>query len=140
MANLKRRIPNELPPPATAPLPNDAPEWVALGSRRRALVDRVTAGEDVYLVEPTGSRTDTGGWFGQRRVWLAFTQASMVMTAAGSRPLCIQIPLTELSRTQYNVVTGDVVFAPAEPPLRQVSLTPVAAARVLAQIRRRERC
>ena len=71
MANLKRRIPNELPPPATAPLPNDAPEWVALGSRRRALVDRVAAGEDVYLVEPTGSRTDTGGWFGQRRVWLA---------------------------------------------------------------------
>ena len=136
----RRRIPDELPLPATAPLPGDAAVWRSLGSKRRTLVSRAAAGEDVYMLERTGSRADTGSWFGKRRVWLAFTPAAMVMIAAGPQPLCKRIPLAELVQTQYNVVTGDVVFAPAESSQRQVSLSPVAAARVLAQIRRRERC
>lgn len=136
----QRRIPDELPPPAQAPLSSDAAEWLALGTRRRSLVDRAAEGEAVYVLERTGSLTDTGGWLGKRRVWLAFTPTAMIVSALGPRPLSARIPLAELNRTQYNVITGDIVFAPAEPPLRQVSLSPMAAARVLAQIRRRERC
>lgn len=136
----RRRIPYELPAPVTTPLLDNAVVWRTLGSRRRALVARAANDEGVTLLERTGSRIDTGSWFGKRRVWLAFTPMAMVMVATGPQPLCARILLAELSQTQYNVVTGDVVFAPTEPPLRQVSLSPVAAARVLAQIRRREKC
>jgi len=111
-----------------------------LGSKRRELVNRVIASAEVYLLERTGSRADTGSWFGGRRVWLAFTLDAMVMVATGPRPLCQKIPLVELTQTQYNVVTDEVVFASADVPLQQVRLSFLAAARVLAQIRRRERC
>jgi hypothetical protein len=43
--------------------------------------------------------------------------------------------LAELSKTQYNTVTGELVFVPAELPVQTVALPPVEAAQALAQIR-----
>ncbi len=129
-----RRIPEELPQPLLDALAADAAELRALGRRRLALLRRDAGGEAVVAVARTGSRTDTGSWFGKRRVCLAFTRTAMLLFATGPQPLCRRIPLTELKKTQYNTVTGELVFAPAELPVPTVALPPVEAARALAQI------
>ncbi len=130
-----RRIPDTLPPPVSQPLAaGDAVR--VLGRRRAALLRRDAGGEAVLAAMPTGSAADTGSWFGKRRVCLAFTPTALLLFATGPRPLCRRIPLTELRQTQYNTVTGELVFAPASVPVRAVALPPLEAARALAQLGR----
>ena len=129
----RRRIPDVLPPPLSQPLAaGDAAR--TLGRRRAALLRRCAGGEAVLAAMPTSSFTDTGSWFGKRRVCLAFTPGALLLFATGPRPLCRRIPLTELRQTQYNTVTGELVFAPAGVPVRAVALPPLKAARALAQL------
>jgi len=130
-----RRIPDALPPPAAQPLAADEAVRL-LGKRRAALLRRCAGGEAVLAAMPTGSFTDTGSWFGKRRVCLAFTPGALLLFAAGPRPLCRRIPLAELRQTQYNTVTGELVFAPAGMPVRAVALPPLEAAQALAQLGR----
>lgn len=131
-----RRIPDELPPPVSEPLASGAAELQALGGRRLALLKGPEAGGEAPLLMAvkTGTCTDTGSWFGKRRVCLAFTPAAMLMVALGPRPMVYRISLAELGLTQYNTVTGELVFAPAHLPVQKVALPPVEAARALAQI------
>jgi len=131
-----RRIPDALPPPVSEALAPDAAELAALGRRRRAWLVHEAGGEDVLAVARTGSRIDTGSWFGKRRVCLAFTRTAMLFAATGPRPVCRRVPLAELRKSQYNTVTGELVFAPAALPAPTVALPPVEAARLLAQIGR----
>ena len=133
---LCRRIPDELPPPAEEALAFGAAELLSLGKRRLALLRQAAGDEAVVMAVRTGSSADTGSWFGRRRLCLAFTRTAMLAFATGPRPLCRRIPLEDLRRTHYNVVTGELTFAPAELPVPRVALPPVEAARALAQIGR----
>lgn len=134
--SIARRVPDELPPPVTAALPPEAPELMALGEQRLALLRQAAGAEPVLAVARTRTITDTGSWFGRRRVFVAFTPTALLIFAKGPRPLCCRTPLAELGKTRYNVVTGELCFAPAELPVRRVALPPVVAARALAQIGR----
>lgn len=132
----QRRIPDVLPPPVTQPLADDDADLRALGKCRSALLWRIAEGETVLAVMRTGSAVDTGSWFGKRRVCLAFTPTSLLVFASGPQPLCRRVLLTDLRQTQYNTVTGELILAPADVPVRAVALTPLKAARALAQIGR----
>lgn len=131
-----RRIPDELPPPLSVVLAPDAVDYRALGKRQRALLDQVAAGEALLWVFRTWTMTDTGSWFGKRRVCLALSRAALLMFAVGPRPFQQRILLDALKGSRYNVVTGELVLAPAEMPVRKLALPPVEAVRVLAQIGR----
>jgi hypothetical protein len=131
---IDRRIAEERPPPVSEAIADEAAELLALGKRRLVLLRQAAAGEAVLLVVKTGTRTDTGSWFGQRRLYMAFTRTAMLVFATGPRPLCRRIPLAELGDTKYNAVTGELVFAPDKLPVWKVALPPVEAAWALAQI------
>jgi hypothetical protein len=132
-----RRIPDELPPPLVAVLSPDAAEYGVLGKRQRALLAEVAGTEELLWVAKTGTMTDTGSWFGKRRVCLAMSGKALLLFATGPRPLRQRILLEALKGSRYNVVTGELVLAPeAEPTVRKLALPPVEAARVLAQIGR----
>jgi hypothetical protein len=131
-----RRIPDALPPAAAQPLDPAGAELRALGPGRLELLLRHLGGEAVLAVVRTATAIDTGSWFGKGRIWLAFTPTALVILAQGPRPLCRRIPLAELRKTQYNTVTGELVFVPAELPVQTVAVPPVEAAQALAQMRR----
>ena len=131
-----RRIPDVLPPALVEALPPEAGELRALGRRRLDLLSEQLAGEAVVAISKTATTLDTGSWFGKGRVWLAFTPTAMLLVARGPRPLCRRVPLAELQKTQYNTVTGELVFVPAELPVPTVALPPVEAAQALAQMGR----
>jgi hypothetical protein len=131
----QRHIPDVLPPAAREALDPAGPELRALGPRRLHVLGRHLDGEAVLAVARTGTFIDTGSWFGKGRIWLAFTPTALLLVAAGPRPLCRRIPLAELRKTQYNTVTGELVFVPAELPVQTIALPPVEAARALAQMR-----
>lgn len=134
MKPIDRRVADELPPPVSEALAPEAAALLALGKRRLPLLRQAAADEAVLLLVKTGTRTDTGSWFGKRRLYMAFTGTAMLVFATGPRPLCRRIPLAELRETKYNAVRGELVFAPAEVPERKVAVPPVEAARALAQI------
>jgi hypothetical protein len=130
-----RRIPDALPPASAEALDPAGVELHALGPRRRRVLGRHLGGEAVLAVARTASTIDTGSWFGKGRIALAFTPTAMFIVASGPRPLCQRVPLAELRKTQYNTVTGELVFVPADLPVQTVALPPVEAAQALAQIR-----
>jgi hypothetical protein len=129
-----RRIAEELPPPASEAIDDEAAQLLSLGKRRLALLRQAADGEAVLLAVKTGTTIDTGSWFGKRRLYIGFTETAMLVFATGPRPLCRRFPLAELRDTKYNVITGELVLAPAEVPERKVAMPPVEAAKVLAQI------
>ena len=130
-----RHIPDALPPAAREALDSAGAELRALGRKRFEVLGRYLGGEALLMVARTTTFIDTGSWFGKGRIWLAFTPTALLIVANGLRPLCRRIPLAELSKTQYNTVTGELVFVPAELPVQTVALPPVEAAQALAQIR-----
>ncbi|NLL84603.1 MAG: hypothetical protein GX230_10255 [Lentisphaerae bacterium] len=134
---INRRIPDRLPTPCTQPL---AAAQLArlLGplSRHRLSLLRATI-DPTTVVAAMVSRSliDTGSWFGKRRLCLAFTPTAALFFACGPRPICQLVPLAKLADTQYNAVTGELVFkTTTHAPLPAVALPPLAAARALAQI------
>lgn len=132
-----RRIPDELPPPLAAVLSPGAAEYGVLRKRQCLLLEQFAGTEELLWIAKTRTLTDTGSWFGKRRVCLALGRVALLIFATGPRPFQQRILLEDLKGSRYNVVTGELVLAPAvDLPVRKLALPPVEAARVLAQIGR----
>jgi hypothetical protein len=146
----------ELPPPRSEPLAgNEA--LARLSAGQRAAAEKLLAGEDVYLVARTRTRTDVGGWLGGSQVVAAALAGELLLLAAPRCPLAVllrllrldrkfpppgepvayaeRIPFRGLSGSTYNHVTGQLLLAPAdEARIRRLKLPALDAYRLLAQI------
>lgn len=65
------------------------------------------------LIMKTGSRVDTGSWFGKRRLWLAVCGEWLWVAAEGRRPYVERVGRNELGESTYCHVTGSLLLAPA---------------------------
>lgn len=111
----------------TAPLP--AAAAVAL--------ERAAPGLAPSLVTRSGSRTDTGRWWWRPRVHVACGPGRLVLFAPGPRPYAEILAYTELRRTTYNAVTGELVLAPAPGArVRRLRLAPLVAHQIQSQIQK----
>ena len=131
----KSHIHVELPPALTAPAPANRDEVDSMTPREQRLYANVLSGAAPMLLLLTESLTDVGQWLWKSRVWLAVTDAAVVMFASGRRPLIQQVPFKHVQESLYNHVTGELVLAPDRKfRLGSVRLPPVEGYQVLAQI------
>lgn len=81
----------------------------------------------------SGTRVDTGGWFGRAPLYAAVLGDRFVLVATGPRPLVRVVPATALGRAVYNHVTGELAFPPVTsgPPFPSLRLDPLSARSLL---------
>jgi hypothetical protein len=131
----KSNIHVELPPPLSAPAPLNEDEAGLMNERERRLYRDLLGGETAYRLMLSESAADVGQWFWRSRVWLCVTAGSLLLFAAGRRPLLQRVPFAHIRESLYNHVTGELVLAPNRKyRITQVRLPPVEAYQVLAQI------
>jgi len=109
-----------------------------LSRDQRMLLREVTQTppEAVWL---TGTRVDTGGWMGRRRIVAAAMADRLILLAAGAKPFVESIAFQKLQESLYNHVTGELVLAPATgASLRALDLPSLDAQRLLDMIRTQE--
>ena len=73
-------------------------------------------GEDIEPRTSLRSQTkvDTGGWLGDRPIWVSVTEDEILLCAAGKRPFFERVQLQDCTHSHYNPATADVVIAPSE--------------------------
>jgi hypothetical protein len=81
----------------------------------------------------SGTRVDTGGWFGRAPLYAAVLGDRFVLVATGPRPLVRVVPATALGRAVYNHVTGELAFPPVTsgPAFPSIRLDPLGARSLL---------
>ena len=127
-----------LPHVSMEPLDN-ASRLDRLGSARGEFLQSMIGDAPVFHVERTRTRVDVGQWFGKVAVWISILENEMILFAVGRRPFAERIAFDELSESQYNHVTGEVVLAPNEASaIKSLKLPPLAALDVLAYLFRGE--
>lgn len=115
------------------------PAWARLPAEVAAQLEPELPGDPVFLVLPTGTRVDVGGWTGPRRVWVLARRDRLTMVAWGVQPLHVEVPFADLADSLYNHVTGAVDLAPApDCPVTALRCAPPEGAQILAQIHQEE--
>ena len=97
-------------------------ECKRLNSRNRILDTKeldllqTELGEDIEPRTSLRSQTkvDTGGWLGNRPIWVSVTEEEILLCAAGKRPFFERVQLQDCTDSHYNPATGEVVIAPSE--------------------------
>lgn len=129
--------PEGLPPAITQPASPPEVMLRSLGARAAVLAHHALAGRTPLLAIRTGSRVDTGSWFGQARVSLLVLSDRLILLAPGPTPVIHETPMASLGQSNYNHVTGCLLLAPAPGlPRRELALSPSHAFQILAQIYR----
>ena len=146
----------ELPPPRSEPLAGGE-AFAALSAAQRAAAEKLLAGEDVFVVARTRTRTDVGSWLGGSTVVADALAGELLLLAAPRCPLAFllrllrldrrfpppgepvaytqRIPFSGLAGSTYNHVTGQLLLAPAETArVRRLKLPALDAYQLLAQI------
>ncbi|MBI2192491.1 MAG: hypothetical protein HYU36_10960 [Planctomycetes bacterium] len=127
-------IANELPAPRENPTQRDA-ALANLETAERQLAEELLGSHPIFLFFRTETRADVGRWFSRGRVAAAATDRDLVLFAAGPRPYAEAIPFTNLHRSLYNHVTGELILAPArEVRLTRIQISPADGYQLLAQI------
>ena len=81
------------------------------------------------------TKVDTGGWLGDRPIWVSVTEDEIFLCAAGKRPFLERVNLQDCTDSHYNPSTGEVVIAPTEALMcNQLAFHPGEAMELLAAI------
>lgn len=94
-------------------------------------------GEDIEPRTSLRSQTkvDTGGWLGDRPIWVSVTEDEMLLCAAGKRPFFERVQLQDCTDSHYNPGTGEVIIAPSEALMcNQLAFKPGEAMELLTAI------
>lgn len=65
--------------------------------------------DEKVKVLKTGTRIDTGSWFGKRRIWVCAGSGVLYLAAKGPKPYTKTIEYRSVGLSAYNHVTGDLV-------------------------------
>lgn len=65
------------------------------------------------LIIQTGTRVDTGSWFGKSRLWVGVCGDILRVAAEGRRPYLERVARRDLGASCYCHVTGALLLAPA---------------------------
>jgi hypothetical protein len=97
--------------------------------------DRACAGRTPALVVRSATRMDVGHWLGKAPLCVAVVADELVLFAPGKRPFIARVPIVQLSESQYNHVTGELLLAPAPSALvRRLNVPPVEGRKLLEAI------
>lgn len=87
------------------------------------------------ILRPTCTFTDTGLWFRQSRIRTVCIDTGLLLLAPGRRPCIQQIPFTQLGKSMYNAVTGELLLEPApEASVRRLKMDPAAGRELMEEI------
>ena len=129
----------KLPPVSDQPLTRDQ-RVDRLGEPLNRFLESLIGDQDVYRVHRTRTKVDVGHWSGKRRIWCCLLGDELLLFAQGLRPFVERIPFAGLHESQYNHVTGEIVFAPIEDTtIQTLRIAPLDALEVLANIRTGDR-
>ena len=91
--------------------------------------------DDPLLAVRSRTRLPTGLPLWPQRVWLVLQGGQLVLLAAGRRPLQAAAPLSDLSDSRYNHVTGELLLAPGPTlPVHAIRISPLQADEILRRI------
>ena len=90
--------------------------------------------ETPILTLATDTKVDVGQWFRSGRVQIACYAGRVVLSAPGKRPYREEIPATELGKSFYNFLTGELVLMTG----CRLKLAPLEAQKVLELIKGKE--
>lgn len=108
--------------------------WSAAAGR--VVLDQLAGGRPVVWCRCTDTRVDVGQWFHDSRVWLGLCDDTLLVCAAGRRPLRQRLELDALRGSVYNAVTGQLSLSPAPGALiTHVDLPPVEGEDLAVRLR-----
>ena len=126
----------KLPSPNTEPL-DDSARTDALSPARNQFLASLIGPEPVFHLQITQTKLDVGAWFFKQPVCAGMLEDELLLFAPGKLPYVERVPFGELSQSEYNHVTGEVVLAPFEGTrVSSLKMPPLEGLQVLAQIRR----
>ncbi len=125
----------ELPNPIKNCLPETDLPLNYMTENEKQLFQNLRGTAKIFMTLCSDTKIDTGSWLKKSHLWLACTENSLLLWAAGKKSFSIKIPYDLLKESIYNHITGELILFPA-PQLKykNIKVSPQDGFQILAQI------